>query len=170
MGLPGSGKTTQALKLTEKHKLCMVKTGSILRELSSKDDALGREISKAMLSGDLVDNEVVAKLVKKQVEHLDCEGGFVMDGYPRSIEQLEYFDPEYEIVFYLHVSDKTVHERLKKRGRVDDTPELIEHRLRVQKGENKFLLDYFKKIGILVDIDGEMSEERVFEQIEEHII
>mgnify|MGYP001569970074 CR=1 FL=1 len=162
-GLPGSGKTVTAQRLSEKLNLCLVKTGTLLRELESEDSERGREIKRALTEGSLADNFLVSEIVKEKIEGQDCLNGFIVDGYPRDIEQLKSFDPEFSHVIFLKVSEKTVRERLLKRGREDDTPEVIEKRLEVQTDELGRVLDHYKDN--LIEIDGEKTEEEVYQNI-----
>lgn len=165
LGLPGSGKTTQAQKLAEKFNLCFVKTGTILREMAKTPTPEGVKIREALDKGELVDDLIVARLVEQRLKDEDCQDGFVMDGYPRSIHQIQTFDPEFVKVFYLKVPEEEVRKRLIQRGREDDTPELVDRRLQVQSKELGEVLEFFKKNGELVEIDGSKDEEWVFGQI-----
>ena len=162
-GLPGSGKTVAAQRLAEELNLCLVKTGTMLRELVDEDSKRGREIKRALSEGVLVENGLVSEIVKEKIEGEDCLNGFVVDGYPRDIEQLKSFDPQFTHIIFLKVSEKTIRERLLKRGREDDTPELIEKRLEVQSVELGRVLDYFRDN--LIEIDGEKTEEEVLTNI-----
>lgn len=169
MGLPGSGKTTQSKMLADELGLCFVKTGDILRELSQKDDDLGRSLQAAMEKGILADNETVSSIVKQRVADLDCEAGFVMDGYPRSAGQLQYFDPQFDKVFFLNITPDESRQRLFKRGRNDDTPEIVAKRLKVQESELEPLLNYFSTNSHLIDIDGSQSIEAIHEEIKGYL-
>lgn len=103
MGPQGSGKSTQSKLLGEKLSLCVVDTGQLIRDRGNLDDSVGKSIQAAMLSGNLVENQIPAEILENRLGELDCQNGFVVDGYPRSLEQLEDFDPKYERVFYLDI-------------------------------------------------------------------
>lgn len=164
-GIPGSGKTTLAKKISSEKGFCLVKTGEILRDLASQNTELAKQLKEEMSKGDLVSDNLVANIVKEKVTELDCGICLILDGYPRTKEQLEIFDPEFEKVFYLKISDEVAVRRLLNRHREDDTPEIIKRRLDVQRKELHPLLEYFKDRGILVEIDAEKEVDHVYKQI-----
>jgi adenylate kinase len=164
-GLPGSGKTTQAKIISSKLKVPLVSTGSILREIAKEKSIRAKKINEDLLSGQLVDDDLVKDLVKERVSKKDCEDGFVADGYPRSLEQLELFDPKYDRVIYLRVSEQLVEKRLLSRGRLDDKEDVIEERFEVFHHETEPLIESFKQSGILVSVDGSGSIEEVADKI-----
>src|SRR3989344_4290022 len=105
MGIPGSGKSTQAKKLAERLDLCYLTTCDVLRELSKKNDILGRKIRETMDKGEFFDDYFVADLIKQKLEKDECRNGFVSDSYPRHLGQLKIFDPKIEKIFYIKVPD-----------------------------------------------------------------
>jgi len=168
-GLPGSGKTTVAHKISDKYKVGLVKTGELLREMAHGDDEIAHRLQKVMQTGEYADDELVTDVVKKALTSPDCENGFVMDGYPRRLSQLRSFDPGFDYIFYLKISEETAIKRLSNRHRQDDTPEIIKKRLEVFKETMLPLLDHFREQHRLVELDGEPDEQRVFAHIEEFI-
>lgn len=164
-GLPGSGKTTQAKLLAQDLGLCFVKTGEILRELAAQDNEQGRSIKVTLDQGELVDDAAVAAVVKAELLKPSCQSGFVMDGYPRSLNQLSVYDPGFDQVIYLKISERVARQRLLERGRHDDTTEVINNRLKVQQQTLSELIDYFRSKQKLVEIDGEQPVEVVTSQI-----
>lgn len=148
-GPVGSGKTTQAKLLAEYLDVPMVGMGEVLREISKKDNPKGKLLRDDLDKGRLVDDQIVAKIIKERISQKDCETGFVMDGYPRSLPQIELFDPGFDRVFYLDLDDEIVIGRLAKRGREDDTPELIRKRLGIYHELTEPLLTYLDGQGIL---------------------
>lgn len=165
LGLPGSGKTVQAKKISEILGFCFVKTGEILRDLAKTNSSTGQKIKQKLEIGELVDNGIVSHVVSERLQKPDCQEGVVIDGYPRSFSQLNSFDPRYDKVIYLEIPESLARYRLLKRGREDDTKEIIEKRLTVQKKELSKLLDYYKKLNNLYVIDGTKKIDEVFEQI-----
>lgn len=165
IGPQGSGKSTQAKLLSEFRSVPVISTGEIFRKLAEEDSSEGRRIKEILDEGRLVDDGVTAEIVKSRLEKPDCQGGFVLDGYPRSFEQIRLFDPKFDKVFYLKLSDESIMERLLKRGRVDDTPEAIKTRLNFYREQTQPLLDHYENVGILVEIDGEKSIDEVQSEI-----
>ncbi len=165
-GPQGSGKTTQAMIIAGRYKLCYVSVGDILRSEYNHQSRVGKAAKEALLSGELADDSLVAKLVKKKLAEENCENSFVSDSYPRSVHQLEVFNPAFTKVFYLKVSDQEAINRLLKRHREDDTPELIQKRLSIYHQVTEPLLAYYKALDKLIEINGEQTIEKVSEEIE----
>ena len=154
VGPQGSGKSTQAKLLAEYLNIPTVETGQIFRDLSEDETKLGKRIKGLISKGEMVDDDTTRELVKKRVAQDDCQDGFVMNGYPRSLRQLEIFDPGFDKVFYLVVSDQEVKNRLLKRGREDDTEEGINKRLELYYQMTEPMLEHYKNSGILEEING----------------
>ena len=154
VGPQGSGKSTQATLLAEHLSLPKITMGDIFRQISKEDSPEGQRIKQILDEGKLVDDVTTAGLVKKRVNQEDVQTGFVMDGYPRTIEQLKMFDPGFDKVVYLEVPEEEVIKRLLARGREDDTDELIRTRLNLYYQQTQPLLDYYKNSGKLITVDG----------------
>lgn len=169
IGLPGSGKTTQALKISKDLNIVEVKTGEILRELAKGDSPLAQQLREIMAKGELVDDQFTAQIVKERIEQEDCKRGFIVDGYPRNVEQLKFFDPNFDLVIYLNISAEEAKKRLIARGRSDDTPDAIETRIKIQGDNLKALLEYFSETTKVLNIDGEKSINQVAKETEEYI-
>lgn len=165
VGLPGSGKTTQIDKIAQKYGLEPIRMGNILREIASTGSEMGEKIKAIMASGELVDDETVSELIKD--EALKINDNFIMEGYPRTTEQVELFDPGFDKVFYLEVPVEVLKERMKGRGRADDSEGAIETRIRVQKEDLEKILDFYKDR--LTRIDGTKNIDDIFQMIEENL-
>ncbi len=153
-GPQGSGKTTQAKLLAKFLRLPMIMTGDAMRELAKENTPDGRKVRKLLDLGQMAPDKIVAIYVRKQVLKKDYQRGFVMDGYPRTVSQLKFFDPCFDKVFYLDISDKLAIQRLLQRGREDDTAPLIKERLKLYHQRTKLLLNLYSNQGILSRIDG----------------
>ncbi|MDO8570087.1 MAG: nucleoside monophosphate kinase [Candidatus Daviesbacteria bacterium] len=168
-GKAGSGKTTQAKILAKKLSLCFIGAGEIFRNKSLEENQIGKTLKKDLEKGILIDNKIASELIKEKVQNSSCPFGYIFDGYPRDLDQLQYFDPQFDKVIVLEVSDETLTERLTKRGRFDDTEEAINKRLEIFQTETSAVINHYQNLGIVLKIDGEKSEEEVSEEIEEKI-
>lgn len=168
-GPQGAGKTTQAKLLVKNLELCLVKTGDLVRKKAKEDSEDGRHLAHSLETGDLSDDRVVAELVQKELERDECREGFVVDGYPRRLSQLEYFDPKYEVVFYLELTDEEATKRMLERGREDDKPELIKERLHIFRELTEQVIRYYEEQGILIKIDGSKGIDEVHLEILKHL-
>lgn len=162
LGPQGSGKSTQAKLLGKFLKIPVVSTGDIFRQMS--------EVKKILQQGKLVDDQTTCQIVRKRLQQADCKQGFILDGYPRSLEQVKIFDPKFDVVFYLDLPEETAIERLTKRAREDDTAEIIKTRLDLYYQQTQPLLDYYRKQGILKEIEAENSIESVQEAIRSKLL
>ncbi|MDT5208804.1 MAG: adenylate kinase [Mycobacterium sp.] len=150
LGPPGAGKGTQALKLSEKLGIPQISTGDLFRKNISEGTPLGIEAKRYLDAGDLVPSELTNKLVEDRIEQPDAVDGFILDGYPRSVEQAQALDEmlknhntKLDAVLEFAVSEAELLERLKSRGRADDTEEVIHNRMQVYRDETEPLLEYY---------------------------
>lgn len=169
IGPQGSGKSTQAKIIAEKLGICYISTGDLFRQIAQEDSDLGLQVKELLNQGKLVGDDIVVELVKKKLLQPECQKGFITDGYPRTLVQHELFDPGFDQVFYLKISDETAQKRLLARGRADDSPKIIKERLNAYYQQTQPLLDYYQKLGSLVVIDGEKSIEDIEKEIEEKV-
>lgn len=169
IGPQGSGKSTQARLLSEHLKIPVISTGEIFRRLSQKEVGIGRMIKRILEEGKLVGDDTTSSIVKERLQEDDCQNGFIMDGYPRNIEQVNKFDPNFDKVFYLKVAEEEVLERLLKRGRVDDTKDSIKTRLDLYYQQTQPLIDYYENQGLLVEIDATANIQTVQDEIKKFI-
>lgn len=164
-GPVGSGKTTQSKALAQHLGVCLIDTGNILRELAKIDDEDGKRLKEKIDQGLMASDDIVGRMVRERVAGLGCQNGFVMDGYPRTIKQLQEFDPKYTAVFYLDIDDGVVIKRLAERGRVDDRPEIVQRRLKLYHELTEPILEYYSETGILHRINADRSVAAIQEDI-----
>lgn len=169
IGPQGSGKTTQAKILAEKLGYKYLGTGEMLREIAKAGGPDAEKLNEIFTTGKLLDDETICELVKKTLAQDEYQSGFIMDGYPRTVNQKNIFDPDFDIIIYIKVSDEIAVKRLTQRGRADDTIEAIKKRLELYHHETGPLLDIFLNEGKLWVVDGEQSIEAVTNQIFKHL-
>ncbi len=169
-GLPGSGKTTQAKRLAEELDLCVVSVGDALREMAKEDSELGEVVKEEMSKGDFVDDALAARVVRQKVNSDACVNGFVVDGYPRSLGQIKQYDPEFNQIIFLDIPEEVAEKRLLSRGRMDDDPEVVKHRIKVYEEHTKPIISYFEELGLVKVVDGEADVDTVYARIKEVLI
>lgn len=165
MGPVGSGKSTQAQLLAREFGVPLLNTGDLLYFRSMEESGLGREIKEKMEAGEIVNDELVSRLVEEHLQTKAYQAGFVLDGFPRSLNQAKKLAARIERVIYLRVSDKENTKRLLRRGRQDDTSQLIAKRLKIYHHQTKPMLAYYREKGILEEVDGERPVEVIFRDI-----
>lgn len=160
MGPPGSGKSTQAQILGQRFNVPAISTGVLFREIAQQDTDLGKKIKAIIDSGGLIDDETTYEAVDKYLGIL--KNGFVLDGYPRTLSQAKRELVLIDKVIYIKISDELATERiLKRKERADDTAEVVAHRLVVYHESTELILDYYRKQGKLLEIDGNGTIEEV---------
>lgn len=165
MGPQGSGKTTQAELLAKNLNLPHLQTGELYRRVAKEKSPLGIKVKELLDKGQLVPDKEHNQLLEREVKKPLYKNGFVLDGSPRTLSQAKGQPFKTDKVFYLYVSDKENTKRLLKRGRKDDTPELIAERLRIYHRETEPVLEYFRQQGILIEVDGERPIEVIYQDV-----
>jgi adenylate kinase len=167
LGPPGAGKGTQAEKLAEKLGIPQISTGELFRQNIGDGTKLGLEAKRYLDAGDLVPSDLTNQLVDDRLDHADAANGFILDGYPRSVEQakalhemLERRGTDVNAVLEFRVSEDELFQRLKSRGRADDTEDVIRNRMKVYRDETAPLLEYYS--GELKTVDAVGSLDEVF--------
>lgn len=164
-GPQGSGKTTQADRLAKYLGVPMIDAGDMLRALAEGKSLEGKRVREKLDQGLMAPDDIMGKLVEDRVIQADCQEGYVMDGYPRTLDQLKIFDPNYDLVIYLDIPDELAISRLEKRGRADDKLPLIGKRLELYHLLTEPLLEHYSATGILQKIDGAKSMIEVEEEV-----
>ncbi|OBF09460.1 adenylate kinase [Mycobacterium sp. 852002-10029_SCH5224772] len=165
LGPPGAGKGTQAQKLSEKLGIPHISTGELFRSNIENGTKLGLEAKRYLDAGDLVPSELTNQLVDDRLSDPDAANGFILDGFPRSTEQAKALHDmlgrrgtDIDAVLEFRVSEDELLQRLKSRGRADDTDEIILNRMKVYRDETAPLLEYYRDELKTVDAIGTMDE------------
>ncbi len=160
-GPPGAGKGTQAQFVAQHFNIPHISTGDIFRENIRNNTALGKDAQRYLDAGELVPDAVTNAMVRDRLKSDDCRNGFLLDGYPRTLDQAKELDEilatleeTIDAVVNLIASDNAVIERLMKRGRTDDTRETIQRRLEIYHETTSPLEVYYGGKGALVNVDG----------------
>ena len=176
IGPPGSGKGTQGKRLADLLSIEHLATGDLLRAEVDAGTELGRKAAAIMASGDLVPDDVILDLVMPKMRAAGAGNGYLLDGFPRSVEQArearrsaEEHDVSPDAVVYLEVPRDELKRRILARseseGRSDDNEETVTNRLRVFDEATAPLVDYYRGRGLLHEIDADRSEDEVTESI-----
>ncbi len=178
LGPQGSGKGTQAKRISAEYGIPHIATGDMLRAAVAEGSEVGREVASILESGGLVRDDLIVELIRERLGRGDTDPGFILDGFPRTTGQAEALDAmlseigrSLTIVFELQVDDAVAVERLTKRAReqsrADDTPEAIGRRLELYHRETEPLVEYYRIRGNVIGIHGERPEGEVFAEIQE---
>lgn len=165
MGPPGAGKGTQATVVAGRFGIPAISTGDIFRANVSEGTPLGLEAKRYMDAGEYVPDSVTNEMVRNRIAEPDAEPGFLLDGYPRTLAQVEELDgmladsgQSLDVVVVLTVDADELVQRLLKRaetsGRSDDTEDVIRHRQDVYTEQTAPLIDVYRDRGLLLEVDG----------------
>eukprot|EP00918_Siedleckia_nematoides_P016285 GHVU01035011.1.p1 GENE.GHVU01035011.1~~GHVU01035011.1.p1 ORF type:complete len:195 (-),score=36.91 GHVU01035011.1:814-1398(-) len=174
LGGPGSGKGTQCDKIVAKYGFTHLSTGDLLREAVSSGSERGKQLTAIMEKGDLVPLETVLDLLKESMQKKAATSkGFLIDGYPRELDQGLRFENDVcsvNSVLYFEVADDTMVKRLLKRaetsGRVDDNEETIKKRLNTFHNITQPVIDHYSKQGKVNTIKAEGSVDEIFGKVQ----
>ena len=172
MGPPGAGKGTQAKVISARLGVPAISTGDIFRANVSQETPLGLEAKRYMDAGDYVPDEVTNEMVRGRIAEPDATGGFLLDGYPRTVAQVEELDAmlsdaghRLDAVVVLTVDQEELVARLLKRaeveGRADDTEDVVRRRQQVYADQTAPLIAVYRDRGLLREVDGMGSVEEV---------
>ena len=177
-GPPGAGKGTQAKYLIERYGIVQISTGDMLRDAVIKGSEIGKEVKSIMEKGELVSDEIIMSLISDRIVQEDCKKGFILDGFPRTLEQaisldkiLEDKSLHIDHVIQIDVEESLLLNRINKRAsenknvREDDNSEILANRLIVYNKQTIPVLEHYQKNNKLKKVDGMLSIDEVFNQI-----
>ena len=193
LGAPGAGKGTQAKMIAEKCGIPHISTGDIFRANIKNGTELGAKAKEYMDKGLLVPDELVCDLVVDRIQQADCEKGYILDGFPRTIPQAEALEnalnaieQKLDYAIDIDVPDENIINRMSGRRacvgctkvegkcdvcgeslilRDDDKPETVKKRLDVYHTQTQPLIDFYTERKVLVEVDGTQSMDKVFDDI-----
>jgi adenylate kinase len=172
LGPPGVGKGTQASRLARHLKIVHLSTGDMLRQAAADGTPLGLQTQEYLLAGQLVPDDVMLGLVNERLAKPDCQRGYLLDGFPRTLGQAQALDgllaergSSLSRVVELQVDVEELTRRLVARGREDDKPEVIRERLAHYPRQTAPLSEYYRKMGLLELVDGGGTPDQVFARI-----
>jgi adenylate kinase len=173
IGAPGGGKGTQGDALASLYGIQHISSGDVLRAEARADTSVGREVAAFQRRGDLVPDRIVFDLLIPVVAAAAARGGYVLDGFPRTVPQaIQAFEIARQLEFtldaavYLNVPESVLLQRLLARARADDTAEVIRHRLEVFAETTGPLIAYYRDRGVLVEVNGDQPPEAITAEIQ----
>jgi len=175
-GPQGAGKGTQAVRIGAEYNVPHIASGDMLRAAIAAGTELGMRVKAVVKSGVLVTDDLMIELIRERLGAGDAADGFVLDGFPRTMAQAEALDAMLDgigrgidVVLVLQIDDATARRRLLKRaaleGRTDDTPEVIDTRLRTYHEETAPIIEWYRARDRLAPVDGTQDVEGVYAQI-----
>jgi adenylate kinase len=172
IGPPGSGKGTQAVRISDHFRIAHISSGDLLREHVSQGTAIGRTVQEYLANGDLVPDGIVMDILRRPVETAARQGGYVLDGFPRTLAQAEAayevareIDAWVQVALSFEVPRAELMARILARGRdsgrADDKHAVITHRLELFDATAPALLDYYARREVLVTVNGAQLVDQV---------
>ena len=176
VGPPGAGKGTQASRIAERFGIPTISTGDIFRANIANETELGKRVKQIVDAGDYVPDSLTNELVTDRLSEADATTGFLLDGYPRTPDQVRYLDEllsshghKLDAVLRLVADQEEIVRRLQLRsveqGRADDSEDAIRHRQEVYQRETAPVLEMFREQGLLIEVDGLGSVDEVSDRI-----
>ncbi len=179
LGPPGAGKGTQAKLLEDTRGMKQLSTGDMLRAEITAQSPLGQKVKAIMDSGALVSDDIVIEMISNRIDQPDCKGGFILDGFPRTVAQAEALDKmlagkgrDLDAVIELAVDEGILLSRIQKRAaesagnvRADDNEEALKKRLGVYRDQTAPIIPYYEGKGMLRRVDGMAEISEVTHQI-----
>jgi adenylate kinase len=178
LGPPGAGKGTQAKRLEDIHGLKQLSTGDMLRAEIASGSNLGQKVESILAAGDLVSDDIMVEMIAHRITKPDCEKGFILDGFPRTVAQAEALDDmltnhklALHAVVEIKVDEEALYDRIAKRAeedgtRADDTVEVMKNRMEVYHNLTAPIIPYYSAKNMLKSVDGMQSIAQVATDID----
>lgn len=183
-GPPGAGKGTQAKFIENEFQIKQLSTGDMLRSEIAKKSSLGMRVKSILDSGELVPDSIMIDLISNRIDEPDCQNGFILDGFPRTVGQATALDDmladkgrELNVVIQIDVEEKELVNRLKSRVqeqigkgepvRSDDNEQTLKNRLHVYRKQTAPVLPHYEEQGLLKKVDGMQPIGEVSHQIKD---
>ncbi|HSN12803.1 MAG TPA: adenylate kinase [Propionibacteriaceae bacterium] len=174
MGPPGAGKGTQASRIATHLGIPTISTGEIFRANITRGTALGLEVKRIIDAGDYVPDDITEAIVAERLSEPDCAGGFLLDGFPRTIHQADALDAMLgdrglDAVLSLVIDLEPLVARMLRRAEIENRPDdneaTIRHRMEVYTLSTEPLLAHYRAAGILVEVDGDGTIDEVTDRL-----
>ena len=177
IGAPGAGKGTQAVQLADRLGITHISSGDLLRKHVTEGTTLGKAVKQYVSRGDLVPDQVVLDMLRKPIVAASEGGGYVLDGFPRTVDQAKIaygtakqLGVAVQVAVHLDVPTEELVRRLLARGRgSDDTKDVIEHRLEVYEEKTRPMVAYYAEREELITVDGSLPADEVTRSIVEQL-
>jgi len=178
LGPQGAGKGTQAVRIAEDRGIPHISTGEMFRTAIAAQSELGRKVKPILAAGELVPDELTVALIKERLQQEDASEGFVLDGFPRNLQQAEELDamlreigrPLDAILFFdlpEEVAVRRLHKRAELEGRHDDTPEAIARRHEIYREKTLPVVEHYRVTGKLIPIHADRSIDEVGAEVQD---
>lgn len=167
IGIQGAGKSTQGNLLSETLTIPYLSSGHIFREMAKEKTRLGRYVKETINAGILIPDDMTIKILNEYLSKPEYASGYILDGFPRTVPQAEQFRNGISYAIYLNVSDKEALWRISGRmaEREDETLHAIRKRIELFHTHTEPVIEYYRKSGMLLEVDGEQRVEAIFKQI-----
>lgn len=170
IGPPGAGKGTQAGRVADRLGIPHISTGDMFRHHVSAGTELGKQVKTIMEAGDYVPDSITVAMLEERIAEEDAQRGFILDGFPRTIAQVEALDEligedGLDRVVLFRVDNDVLVERMLARGRADDTEETIRNRFQVYNDQTEPLLSVYRDRGVVVEVDGMGEIEEITDRV-----
>ena len=178
LGAPGSGKGTQSVFINKNFGLVQLSTGEMIRENIEKKTKLGLQVQNIVDKGEFVSDDIILDIISVRITEDDCKRGFVLDGFPRNLNQATKFDDllikykkKIDFVIELNVSFDDLYKRIENRAiesneaRADDKREVLENRLKIYENQTRPLVPYYKNFNLHYEVNGMKTVKEISEDI-----